>query len=272
MQLCKQELFDEPGGAVALRYIREERKLDPDILRPYDVGFCPPWVRYPHDRKTSLEGHLWYMRGRMIVAIRDQWGSILGFNGRRLDDCEEDLKESLREQFGDAEAVRMTREWMKRKWVNESYTKSHHVFQLDRSRHEILRSGYALVVEGCMDAIVLDAYGFKNSVSLLGTSMDIIQRSLLKRYTDHLVFCFDPDAGGDLSAEKAIGPTLEKGQITSCVIRPRGGMDPDEIMLDPTERNLFRWAVEQASARRRSKKVIDLSDESTRLAARLSTR
>ena len=267
--LFVEELHDEDDGVLARRYLVEQRSLDPEILRPYEVGFCPPWVKYPHQNKMSVDGHLWYMRGRLIVTIRDLWGRILGFNGRRVDACEEELETCLRSQYGNEMGMDMTREWSKRKWVNESYIKSNHVYNLDRRRRDILRTGSAVVVEGCMDAIVLDANGIHNVISTLGTTVSDIQLSLMRRYTNHLTLCFDPDLAGSENTRKILENARTSGAMMSTVIRLNGKMDPDEAILDPREAPLLRWAISNAPSPLREGRMIDLSNDSTRLAIRL---
>jgi DNA primase len=267
--LSVEELYDEDDGLLVQEYLREERNLDPEILRSYEVGFCPPWVKYPHQMKMSMEGHLWYMRGRLIVTIRDLWGKILGFNGRRIDSCEEELEGWLRSQYGDEKGLDMTREWSKRKWVNESYQKSNHVYNLNRRRRDILRIGSAVVVEGCMDAIVLDAMGIHNVVSTLGTAVSDVQMSLLRRYASHIILCFDPDMSGSETTRRVLRNARESGAMTSTVIRLDGEMDPDEAIAHPRESDLLRWAISSASSASRAGDVIDLSNEGTRLAIRL---
>ena len=268
--LFVEELFDEEGS-LARKYLEDERDLDPEILRPYEVGFCPPQVTYPCRDKRSLEGHLWYMRGRLIVTIRDHWGNILGFNGRRIDECEEPLRECLCDQYGVDQGNEMTREWTKRKWVNESYQKSNFVFNLHRRKRDILKSGSVVVVEGCMDAIVLDAMGVTNVVSMLGTAISSMQIYLMKRYADHLVICFDPDLAGAKASEMILSNAREKGGMSSTIIKLNAGMDPDEAIMDPKEAPFLKQALINASDTERNGDTIDLSSSSTRLALKIAS-
>jgi len=267
--LFVEELYDEDDGILARRYLSEERGIEPSSLRSYEIGFCPPWVKYPHQGKLSVEGHLWYMRGRLIVTVRDVWGRILGFNGRRVDGCEEELEDCLRSQYGNDMGMDMASEWSKRKWVNESFSKSDHVYNLDRRRRDILKIGSAVIVEGCMDVIVMDAHGFHNVVSTLGTAVSDIQISLMRRYTNHLTLCFDPDIAGSKNTIRLMKNARDNGALSSTIIRLKDGKDPDEMVLDPRERDLFEWAVKNAPDPARGGRTIDLANESSRMSIRL---
>lgn len=266
-------LFDGADGEVARRYLSapppDGRGIDIESLRPYEIGFCPPTILYPHPTKTSDDGHLWYMRGRLVLTLRDLHGRILGFSGRMVPSAADDLWISLNRQFGDQRATELHKRWMERKWVNESYLKGHHVFRLRETVRDILDIRSAVIVEGTMDTIMMHAAGIRNCVSILGTQITGIQLALLKRFTDHLVFCFDADQAGVWVREKlaeTVDSDLDMSWTTIVLNRK---MDPEDALRDPTERSLLLWAARDASLRRLHERTIDLSREEHRSAIQL---
>jgi hypothetical protein len=263
-------LFDGNDGEAARSYVQDAppngRGIDIESLRGYEVGYCPTDVLYPHAVRTSSQGHLWYMRGRLVLTLRDLYGRILGFSGRMIPTVADDLWISLNRQFGDQKATELHKRWMDRKWVNESYTKGHHVFRLHETVDDILSSGAAVIVEGTMDTILMHAAGITNCVSILGTQITGIQLALLKRFTDHLVFCFDADQAGIWIRDKlseTVASGLDMGW-TTIVLPPK--MDPEDVLGSPREREMLIWAARDASTKRIPGRTIDLSREDHRSA------
>lgn len=265
-------LFDGREGGPARDYLScphpDGRGLDVETLRPYEIGYCPPSVLYPHSAKTSDDGHLWYMRGRIVLTLRDLHGRILGFSGRMIPSVADDLWVCLNRQFGDQRATELHKRWMERKWVNESYLKGHHVFRLRETLGEVLRLRSAVIVEGTMDTILMHAAGIGNCVSILGTQITGIQLALLKRFADHLVFLFDADRAGVWVREK-LAETVESGLNMgwTTIVLPEK-MDPEDALRDPMERDLLLWAATDASVRRIDGRTIDLSRDEQRFAIR----
>lgn len=280
-RLFHQCLMDTDEGAIARDFIVTERHLDPELFRPYEVGFCPPGLLYPDRDELVVDGHMWYMRGRLVFTVRDLSGSIIGFNGRMIPECGDEVWVGLNKQKGDRRASELYERWMARKWVNEEFTKKHHLFRLHEVHRDILETGSAVLVEGCMDGVVMHSFGVTNCVSLLGTALTPIHEGLLKRFAEHLVFCFDSDQAGERTRSERTAEFTDRTPVsgsrtkvgnernyvmsTSAVVL-REGMDPEDALLDDVERPLFLQAVRDLSEKKIDGDVVNLGLDAHRAA------
>ena len=94
------------------------------------------------------------------------------------------------------------------KYLNSSETpifhKSNVLFGLNFAKNEIVKSGYAVVVEGYTDVIAMHEAGIKNVVATLGTALTLRHIKLLGRYANQkIVYLFDGDEAGQRAAERA---------------------------------------------------------------------
>lgn len=69
-----------------------------------------------------------------------------------------------------------------------------------QNKEEIIKRGFAIVTEGQFDAITLWDRGYKNVVSLMGSSMQEQQAHLLLSLTTRLLILFDGDKPGRIGA------------------------------------------------------------------------
>lgn len=69
-----------------------------------------------------------------------------------------------------------------------------------QNKEEIIKRGFAIVVEGQFDAITLWDRGYPNVVSLMGSSMQEQQAHLLLSLTTRLLLLFDGDKPGRIGA------------------------------------------------------------------------
>src|SRR5206468_750180 len=84
------------------------------------------------------------------------------------------------------------------------YSKSRVLFNLDRAREAIRKLDYAILVEGQMDCISVDAAGFHNVIASSGTAFTEPQARLLGRYSKNVIVNFDPDAAGAAPVERSL--------------------------------------------------------------------
>lgn len=148
-------------------------------------------------------------RGRIMFPIQNATGRIIGFGGRRFG----------AEEFGP-------------KYLNspetEVFSKGHELFNLNRAKKNSVE-GTLFIVEGYMDVIALYEHGVKNAVAALGTAFTPYHNSLLSRYADTIILCFDGDDAGDKATQKAL-EVLKKANLNVKIMRLPKGEDPDSYI------------------------------------------
>ena len=219
--------LSSPAGRHARTYL-ESRGIQNSASREFGLGFALDGWRHLRDyleqRKVSMtlaeEAGLvipkadgdggWYdrFRGRLIFPIEDVSGHVIAFGGRVIGE-------------GDP------------KYMNSPespvYSKGRNLYGLSRTREEIRKRGYAILVEGYFDLIALWNAGITNVVATLGTALTRDQVDLLRRYTDTIVALFDPDEAGRKALERSLELFLSANIHGKAVILP-AGYDPDSFV------------------------------------------
>ena len=265
-----KSVLDSPAGESARDYLAG-RGITTEVAGRRDIGLSP-------DGMESLSGHLRAMgvtgaaakgaglvtqsrdgawrdmfSGRLIFAIRDAGGRVIGFAGRSLDGAEPKYLNTPR---------------------TELFDKSSTLYGFDRARRAIRTSQTAVVVEGYTDTIAAHEAGFENVVASMGTAVTREQMALLTGNADTVVLALDPDAAGQeatLNALEALwgvygegaggapGPSRSiRTSIDMKVARLPPGRDPDELIrqspdawqaaIDDAE-PLLDWLMEAYAAR-----------------------
>jgi len=162
-------------------------------------------------------------RNRVIIPIADERGRVVGFGGRVLDD-------STPKYLNTPETI--------------LFNKRKLLFGLDRARQAIQQSGYAIVVEGYMDAISVFDAGIHNVVASLGTAFTPDHARLLRRYAKGIYFCYDSDEAGQNATIRALS-IVNGTELPVHVIVVPDGKDPDEYIRKHGA-DAFRALVKQA--------------------------
>lgn len=223
----RQCLEQEPGAA---KYL-ERRGLAPETVSEFRLGYAPPgyeallgWLRR---QKVSIEDALKadvLMRSdrgelrdrfvdRVIFPLFDVEGRTAAFAGRTLH------PDGVPKYLNSRETP--------------IFQKGRMLYGLHLARKAIGRGGdgssFVVVVEGYMDLIALHQAGVSNSVACMGTAITENHVGVLRRYSDHLVFCYDGDAAG-MRAVLRNSPMFEKAGVAVRVARLPEGEDPDTYM------------------------------------------
>lgn len=174
--------------------------------------------------KSGIGHYFDRFRGRIIFPLFDHRGNVCGFAGRLLDP---DTKEA--------------------KYINTAetpvYIKGNILYGLNIAKDEIKKEGFAVVVEGEIDAIQSYQAGVRNVVAIKGSALTSGHVSLLKRYTENIYLSLDADFAGDAAAHRGIEIADQAG-LNIKVVTFKEGKDPDELIKkDP---KLWREAVEKA--------------------------
>jgi DNA primase len=272
VQFYRHHLLNTPAGKPALDYLLEKRKLTPQTIETFGLGYAPDaWDAalkhftakgyseqdvYDAGLATQRDSGGLYdrFRHRIMIPIRDENGRMAGFGARIHPD------DPNKEQA---------------KFINTAetpiFSKGRLLYGLDRARRPIRAADQAVIVEGYLDVIALHQAGYENVVSPMGTALTEDQMRLLKRFTRKIILALDPDAAG----QKAVLRGLEAARASMdredelrfdargllrhearlqadlrVAIMP-DALDPDEIV----ERNPEEWATLMAQRPRDDRTV-----------------
>lgn len=224
----KSLLRRDPCGDPARAYLAS-RKINPEMADQFSLGFAPDswdatmnWAKskgYDNDlldlaglTSTNTSGRRFdRFRGRLMFPIADDTGRVVAFSGRLLDPA--------------AKAA---------KYVNSPenplFIKGRVLFGLDKTKRQILDARQAVVCEGQLDLMRCYYNGIQNMVAPQGTAFTDHQASLLKRYANEVILCFDADNAGNQAAERSIDMLLGFGFNVRIAAMP-AGEDPDSLLV-----------------------------------------
>ncbi len=136
------------------------------------------------------------------------------------------------------------------------YNKGKILFGLYHAKQAIRDKGYAVLVEGNMDALKMHACGFAHTVATSGTALTLEQLKLLNRFTKTLYFFFDMDSSGRTAVMRNAREALMQG-FEIMVPELKDVKDPDEALSLGTElvdaslkdaKPFFSWIIEHLGA------------------------
>jgi DNA primase len=152
-------------------------------------------------------------RGRVMFPVQDLAGNPVGFGGRILEGAHVPASAP--------------------KYMNSPdgpvYHKSTLLYNLNRAKAEITRSGRAFLVEGYTDVIALDQAGIGTAVATCGTALGEEHVRLLSRFTERAILAFDSDEAGARAAERAFSFHQRYPVDLSVLILPKG-LDPADFV------------------------------------------
>ena len=122
-----------------------------------------------------------------------------------------------------------------------------HLFGIDHALSAIRQYGFAVAVEGPLDAIAMHRIGAKNTVAYLGNHLTKFQVLSLARWTDKVVVIADADAGGKGGLVKTRENVSVLGDkvLTMGTISLPSGFDPDMLVRSKGEELLRFQALIQ---------------------------
>ncbi len=233
---------DDSAGVWMRDYWTKNRQFSPELAEEFKIGVAPPADnslgaallkrKFSEDaiRQCGLffvrEGMVMTLgalkprfRGRLMIPIRDHQGRVVAFTARQTDLTPED--DPAREA----------------KYVNSPetpiFSKSHLLFNLDRSRNHASEGHPFVMVEGQLDALRCWSVGLKTAIAPQGTSITEGQLQLLRRYHSQIECFFDGDSAGQKAALRFLPLALKTG----FEVRFLGGagdtkIDPDLLFRE----------------------------------------
>lgn len=223
-QLYARNLYS-PSGKTAQDYL-SGREITQETIKQFRLGYAPDSWRFltDHIEGSGLslkiaeqaglviagkEGGFYdRFRGRLIFPIENVSGETIAFGGRILDKGEPKYLNSPESPI---------------------YIKGRNLYGLNKTRDEIRRKGFALIVEGYFDLISLWNAGIGNAVASLGTALTREHLELLRRYTVEVVALFDPDEAGRKALDRSLELFLSMNMRARALVLP-GGLDPDDYV------------------------------------------
>ena len=221
-------LIKTARGEVGRKYLAG-RGITPETIETFKLGFAPDgWdillknlTRQGFSaeqlekiglvkRRSDNSGFYDRFRSRVMIPINDIFGHTVGFGGRILvaDDNSPKYLNSPESAL---------------------FSKRNLLFGLDKAHLSISSAGFAIVVEGYMDAISLVAAGVKNVVATLGTAFTPEHAKLILRYARKIIFCYDSDEAGQRATMRAL-PIVQAVGAEVFIVKVPEGKDPDEFV------------------------------------------
>ncbi len=226
-------------NSAALKYAVKKRRLNRQTIGDFVIGYAPDQgdaltkalEKRGFSRRELADAGLVnrfggdLFRGRLMVALSDSSGEVVGFTGRIIRD--------------DPRAP---------KYLNTPQTllfdKSRHIFGLYQAKEAIRKSDAAVIVEGNLDVVSSHQAGVKNVVATAGTAMTLQHLKALSRLAGRIRVAFDGDRAGVSATERAINLAQEIGVELEVVSLPDGVKDPDELIQKDAA--LWQAVVERA--------------------------
>ncbi len=222
------QLLRAEAGRVAREYLKG-RGITKEIAVTWQLGYAPGgwhtlklWAQQEGFTLAELQeaGFLSAresgekydrFRHRLMFPIRNDYGDVVGFSGRTLE--QETSKEA--------------------KYLNSPETilfnKGRLLFGLDKSKRALIEAKEAVVMEGQLDLIVAFEQGCQHVVAPQGTAFTAEQARLLRRFVERVVLCFDSDTAGKNAVERSIPALLAAGfEVRVAMLPP--GEDPDSLI------------------------------------------
>lgn len=224
------------------------RGLSPETIRNWNLGYAPDAWREllealgtlgysPKElavaglvKEADEKPGTWYdrFRNRLMFPIRDTAGRTVAFTGRALDPNDQ------------------------AKYLNspetELFKKSELLFGMDRAKDAIRSRGFAILVEGQFDLLLLHQAGFQNTIALSGTALSDMHLSLIKRYADNLMLCLDADRAGLASSARSAHAALAAGMRVKAVRLPVGKDPADIVAESPDGAQAFAQLVKDSQS------------------------
>jgi len=233
-------LLSSPKAGEAARSYLERRKLTPETVKEFRLGFSPDtWetlknylLNKDYKEKELAEAGLIIereeggsydrFRNRLMFPICNILGRITGFGARALDD-------SLP------------------KYINSPQTaifdKSSSLYGIDKAKSAIRKKNSAIIVEGYMDVLTAHQHRWQNAVGSMGTSLTEKQVEEVKTLTNNITLALDADLAGEEATLRSKTILAYSNAEANVILLP-SGKDPDEVIRE--DPSLWQKLVEQA--------------------------
>jgi DNA primase len=226
-----QLLMKAPEAAHAREYLKS-RGFGSEMAAKWKVGWMPDNTQRFLDWAKSRKFTGWELKESGICYLKEENNAKSGLRVRFRDR----LMFPVCNEIGDVIAYsgrQLRADPNSGKYVNSPETvlfkKSRTLFALDRAKKPILNEKAALLCEGQLDVISCHQNGVEHALAPLGTSFTREHAKLLKRYTGHVLACYDSDKAGVAASERLFRELAPEGLSMRVVCMPAGD-DPDTYL------------------------------------------
>jgi len=261
----------------ALNYLKINRKLNEDVIKFFNIGYCkknftsiqsdwkcpsgcggkdmwekwcgkdhwgkwPPWDKWPIRWNNECTKAKCVVCGAM--SDDDKYDALLNNNEKKINkNLLGKIVIPIKSEFGDFLSFAARSPVAEEKgWWNQPFEKNNNLFLLNESKEEVICNGKIYIVEGYFDAIILYQYGVKNVCALMGLSLGHRRVGLLARYCNQICLCFDTDEvnkAGQIARARSIYELYQYGWTNISTISLPTAIDPDEYVIKHGKTNFL---------------------------------
>ena len=158
-------LWSEEGKDI-VSYLTDERHFTKDVVKKFQIGYCPNRVQHP-------------LRNRVISPIYDIYNNLIFLSTRipRTKNAYTFLHESIS-------------------------NKGLYLFGIHIALPNIIKTKKAIIVEGEFDVLYLHSQGINIAVAACGSALSIFQITMLLRYCSEIYYVTDGDKAGKSAQER----------------------------------------------------------------------
>ena len=226
----QKELYSEQNKE-ALEYVKS-RGITEKQIKEFGIGYAPGNINFlnrlrsykNYSTEILIDSGLFVIKNgvlkerfnkRVMFSIFNNSGKVVAFSGRLLPGNE----------YGP-------------KYLNSSessiYQKRNSLYGLYQAKGAIRKADLCILLEGNTDVISMHRIGFTNSIAPLGTGLTKEQLTLIKNYTNNILFLFDADNAGQIAVERSFYLALEQGFV--CYSTNTGDFkDVDDLIKSKPE-------------------------------------
>lgn len=216
-----------PAEHPAKKYAIEKRRLGPEIISDFHVGYAPEeWDGLVQFLKSKGVSEVVAEEARLIKARKEGNGYFDIFRDRLMFPILNTMSEPI--AFGGRIILQG-----EPKYLNSPETILFHkgktLYGLHQTARYIRSEDQAIIVEGYMDLVSLYQVGIRNVAATMGTALTPEHGRLLSRMTKNIVVLFDGDSAGQDAAERSLPLLLAADVHPKGLILPNG-QDPDDFV------------------------------------------
>ena len=221
----------------ALNYLSNRKILNEEVEN-FDLGYAPIGnglsnflINKGYTKKQLIQAGLSnnnetnnlydFFVNRIIFPIKDEYGNIIAFSGRIINDNDKKYAKYLNSK----ETI--------------VFKKNKAIYNVYNAVKNFNKNQTTYLVEGYMDVISLSKVGINSAIALMGTNFNSDLIKTLKSKFNHITVIPDNDLAGITSALKIVDFFKSENLSYSINILPKDYKDIDEYLNSDFDRDFF---------------------------------